>query len=87
MSRTRQIPPSAASRSQLQTIHPASSEASTIDISGTLRLRGDDSARASSRNQEEPPTRHIRWSEDVIDNEGMGKKSSKGEMFSEWKRV
>jgi hypothetical protein len=24
-------------------------------------------------------TRHIQWSEDVVDNEGMGRKSSKGE--------
>lgn len=23
-------------------------------------------------------TRHIQWAEDVVDNEGMGKKSSKG---------
>ncbi|KAK7532494.1 phosphatase inhibitor-domain-containing protein [Phyllosticta citribraziliensis] len=34
--------------------------------SGTLRLRPDTSQR-----------RHIQWADDVIDNEGMGKKSSK----------
>ncbi|KAK8180570.1 phosphatase inhibitor-domain-containing protein [Phyllosticta capitalensis] len=34
--------------------------------SGTLRLRADNSQR-----------RHIQWADDVIDNEGMGKKSSK----------
>lgn len=38
--------------------------------SGTLRLRADNSQR-----------RHIQWADDVIDNEGMGKKSSKGTEF------
>lgn len=37
---------------------------------GTLRLRAE---------AEEPSEqRRIQWAEDVIDNEGMGKKSSKG---------
>ena len=35
--------------------------------SGTLRLRAEPVQR-----------RHIQWAEDVVDNEGMGKKSSKG---------
>lgn len=35
--------------------------------SGTLRLRAEPVER-----------RHIQWAEDVVDNEGMGKKSSKG---------
>lgn len=35
--------------------------------SGVLRLRAEPEQR-----------RHIQWAEDVIDNEGMGKKSSKG---------
>jgi protein phosphatase 1 regulatory subunit 11 len=35
--------------------------------SGTLRLRA-----------EPAEERHIQWAEDVVDNEGMGKKSSKG---------
>lgn len=35
--------------------------------SGTLRLRAEPAER-----------RHIQWAEDVVDNEGMGKKSSKG---------
>lgn len=83
MSRTRQILPSTASHSQLETVSPALGESSAIRISGTLRLRGEGNALVSNTNQEEPSTRHIRWSEDVVDNEGMGKKSSKGEMFSE----
>lgn len=35
--------------------------------SGVLRLRAEPTER-----------RHIQWAEDVVDNEGMGKKSSKG---------
>lgn len=38
--------------------------------SGTLRLRAGPAE-----------ARHIQWAEDVIDNEGMGKKSSKGMMI------
>ncbi|KKK20010.1 hypothetical protein P175DRAFT_0473233 [Aspergillus ochraceoroseus IBT 24754] len=45
-------------------------------ISGTLRLRAED-APPPPVSQDEAPSRRIRWSEDVIDNEGMGKKSSK----------
>jgi hypothetical protein len=39
--------------------------------SGTLRLRAEPVER-----------RHIQWAEDVVDNEGMGKKSSKGRYSS-----
>lgn len=39
--------------------------------SGVLRLRAEPSER-----------RHIQWAEDVVDNEGMGKKSSKGMITS-----
>ena len=38
-----------------------------LRVSGVLRLRAEPSEQ-----------RHIQWAEDVIDNEGMGKKSSKG---------
>lgn len=37
----------------------------------TLRLRAEPAEQ-----------RHIQWAEDVVDNEGMGKKSSKGMMFA-----
>ncbi|EKG21413.1 hypothetical protein MPH_01272 [Macrophomina phaseolina MS6] len=53
-----------ASNGSIVTTEPAASPLSLP--SGTLRLR----AQASQR-------RHIQWAEDVIDNEGMGKKSSK----------
>ncbi|RJE25620.1 hypothetical protein PHISCL_02013 [Aspergillus sclerotialis] len=77
MSRIRQIPSNVASRSQLQTVPQATNDPSTIRIPGTLRLRGENNVQASNTNQEAVSARHIRWSEDVIDNEGMGKKSSK----------
>lgn len=41
--------------------------------SGTLRLRAGPAER-----------RHIQWAEDVVDNEGMGKKSSKGMSMSNY---
>ncbi|EHA17713.1 hypothetical protein ASPNIDRAFT_38674 [Aspergillus niger ATCC 1015] len=43
----------------------------------TLRLRGADEPAANRLELNEGNSRRIRWSEDVIDNEGMGKKSSK----------
>lgn len=39
---------------------------------GTLVLRGA---------EREEERRHIQWAEDVVDNEGMGKKSSKGTFY------
>ncbi|KAJ5602168.1 hypothetical protein N7510_011702 [Penicillium lagena] len=70
MSRTRQ-PLSSQSRPQTTTeIH----DSNTLRVSRTLRLRGED---ISSTSADPSPARHIRWSEDVVDNEGMGKKSSK----------
>ncbi|CAG8033721.1 unnamed protein product [Penicillium salamii] len=46
----------------------------SVPISTTLRLRAEEAPEATSS------SRRIRWSEDVVDNEGMGKKSSKGEI-------
>ena len=46
--------------------------ASTNYESVTLRLRGEE-----QHNQEKPPARRIRWAENVVNNEGMGKRSSK----------
>ncbi|CAK4010189.1 Hypothetical predicted protein [Lecanosticta acicola] len=43
-------------------------QASSSNPSATLRLRAS---------PDQASARHIRWSSDVIDNEGMGKKSSK----------
>ena len=38
----------------------------------TLRLRAEGA-----------PRRGIRWAEDVVDNEGLGRKSSKGETYTQ----
>lgn len=46
-----------------------------FNFSGTLRLRA---ASDAEREQEPSNQRRIQWADDVIDNEGMGKKSSKG---------
>ena len=43
--------------------------------SGVLRLRAEPETR-----------RHIQWAEDVVDNEGMGKKSSKGQQSEHARR-
>ena len=63
-------------------------EAQSISQDGSsqrvLRLRAEDSV---TPNVEEGETsRHIRWSEDVVDNERKGKKSSKGEPSSVFSR-
>lgn len=42
-----------------------------------LRLRAENASNEVDA-ESGSSARHIRWSEDVIDNEGMGKKSSKG---------
>ncbi|EYE92575.1 PPP1R11/YPI1 family protein [Aspergillus ruber CBS 135680] len=73
MPQTRQVPSPAASNSQVLQVPD---DQSAIRISGTLRLRGDDS-NSSNINTGNTPNRHIRWGQDVVDNEGMGKKSSK----------
>ncbi|CEJ59063.1 hypothetical protein PMG11_07699 [Penicillium brasilianum] len=69
MSRTRQ-----PVNLQPQSTTETSSESSTLRLTGTLRLRAEDT---SDTTAEPSPARRIRWSEDVVDNEGMGKKSSK----------
>lgn len=76
MSRNRQIPSPAASGSHVLQV-PENQSATRI--SGTLRLRAEDSnATSPNVGNEDIPSRRIRWSEDVVDNEGMGKKKSKG---------
>lgn len=75
MPQTRQVPSPAASSSQVLQVPD---DQSAIRISRTLRLRGDDS-NSSGINTGSAPNRHIRWGQDVVDNEGMGKKSSKGD--------
>lgn len=76
MSRTRQGAPTTATNAQIQTEVQSTNGPAQAHFSGTLRLRGESIIAASSAENQEP-ARRIRWSEDVVDNEGMGKKSSK----------
>ncbi|PYI04841.1 type 1 phosphatases regulator ypi1 [Aspergillus sclerotiicarbonarius CBS 121057] len=77
MSRTRQVLSEAASSSQIQSTEGHPNDSSAVLVSTTLRLRAGNAPSTRAINQDESTSRHIRWSEDVIDNEGMGKKSSK----------
>ncbi|EFW23388.1 Type 1 phosphatases regulator ypi1 [Coccidioides posadasii str. Silveira] len=74
MARTRPPNPPAPS---ITTTHVESSNIQQtrrgIPITGTLRLRGE----ATATEESPAERRHIRWAEDVVDNEGQGKKSSK----------
>ncbi|KAJ5466853.1 hypothetical protein N7475_004605 [Penicillium sp. IBT 31633x] len=70
MSRTRQ--PMASNSTQTTT---ESRDSSITRVPTTLRLRAEEAPTSTS--EETSSARRIRWSEDVVDNEGMGKKSSK----------
>ncbi|KAJ5297998.1 hypothetical protein PENANT_c012G03179 [Penicillium antarcticum] len=70
MSRTRQ-PMSNA----LQTTTESSRDSSIDRFPTTLRLRAEEAP--TNTREETSSGRRIRWSDDVVDNEGMGKKSSK----------
>ncbi|KAJ5951449.1 uncharacterized protein N7479_009862 [Penicillium vulpinum] len=70
MSRTRQP----ISSNQFQTT-TETSDSSTSHIPTTLRLRAEEAPTDTS--EETSSSRRIRWSDDVVDNEGMGRKSSK----------
>lgn len=74
--------PTSATHGSQTILQTNSTNSDDLLPSATLRLRADHNAqdRPSPRQQQQPaaePSRRIRWSEDVIDNEGMGKKSSK----------
>ncbi|CAI7582530.1 unnamed protein product [Penicillium glandicola] len=71
MSRTRQ--PMASN--SFQTTTESLQDSSATRIPTTLRLRAEEAPTDTS--EETSSSRRIRWSEDVVDNEGMGKKSSK----------
>ncbi|EKV15006.1 Type 1 phosphatases regulator ypi1 [Penicillium digitatum] len=60
--------------SSFQTTTESSQDISTPHIP-TLRLRAEEAPTDTS--EATSSSRRIRWSEDVVDNEGMGKKSSK----------
>ncbi|KAL2011837.1 hypothetical protein VTN00DRAFT_4555 [Thermoascus crustaceus] len=77
MSAARQSTPSLTSSTQVETASESPQGSSSIRVSGTLRLRGEPLVDSVHVEERTGSTRCIRWSEDVIDNEGMGKKSSK----------
>ncbi|OKL60350.1 hypothetical protein UA08_04369 [Talaromyces atroroseus] len=55
-------------------------EPSTATLPRTLRLRGESEVTdtdSSSLEQQSANSRRVRWDENVVNNEGMGKKSSK----------
>ncbi|KAJ5494774.1 hypothetical protein N7463_010861 [Penicillium fimorum] len=70
MSRTRQ-----PTSNSFQTTTETAQDPLTAHIPATLRLRAEETPTDTS--EETSSSRRIRWSEDVIDNEGMGRKSSK----------
>ncbi|KAL4930021.1 PPP1R11/YPI1 family protein [Aspergillus undulatus] len=75
MSHSRQMfSQNSTSSSRVSSVSRVHEDTSNSQVTGTLRLRAEVEAPAS---REQTPARRIRWSEDVVDNEGMGKKSSK----------
>lgn len=66
----------------LQSTTQTSQQPSPV-LPGTLRLRGEETPSAPAAPSSSSGPR-IRWSEDVVDNEGMGKKSSKGKITSQY---
>jgi protein phosphatase 1 regulatory subunit 11 len=55
---------------------PSTATATTVQVQPVLRLSAPS---GTLRLRAEPAeARHIQWADDVVDNEGMGKKSSKG---------
>ncbi|KAJ5159217.1 uncharacterized protein N7500_008868 [Penicillium coprophilum] len=70
MSRTRQ-----PASNSFQTATETAQDSLTARIPATLRLRAEEAPTDTS--EETSSSRRIRWSEDVVDNEGLGKKSSK----------
>ncbi|KAL4877242.1 phosphatase inhibitor-domain-containing protein [Aspergillus karnatakaensis] len=75
MSHSRQITSQRSTpSSRISSVSRVQEDTSNSQVTGTLRLRAEEDTQAI---RDESSTRRIRWSEDVIDNEGMGKKSSK----------
>jgi protein phosphatase 1 regulatory subunit 11 len=70
MSRTRPTP------NPFQTTTETAQESLAARIPATLRLRAEEAP--TDTREDTSSSRRIRWSEDVVDNEGMGRKSSKG---------
>ena len=67
-------------QTQVQRSTPSTTTTAPPPLQAVLRLRGaaTDVERGDGEGSER---RRIQWAEDVIDNEGMGKKKSKGMIF------
>jgi protein phosphatase 1 regulatory subunit 11 len=78
MSRTRAPNPQRANTTRTETTADGQPPSSNFRITGTLRLRADRTETETGLDTDTAEERHIRWAEDVVDNEGQGKKSSKG---------
>lgn len=67
---------------QTQVQNSSTARTTTAPRQAVLHLRGavrdGEEAEAEAEGSNGRTSRHIQWSEDVVDNEGMGKKSSKG---------
>jgi protein phosphatase 1 regulatory subunit 11 len=65
---------------QTQVQNSAPTRITTAPRQAVLHLRGAvrDGEEAEGEGSNGSTSRRIQWSEDVVDNEGMGKKSSKG---------
>ena len=79
MSRTREATPSTVTQVESRNPQSLETDLSHPRVTGTLRLRGEQAEVGSSSEERESRDRRIRWAEDVVDNEGLGKKSSKGQ--------
>lgn len=82
---------SAPSTSSSQTITASSANSAghgsqyiRVPPSGTLRLRVEAGVQ---EDRSEEPERRVQWADDVVNNEGMGKKSSKGLIFASFRSV
>lgn len=78
MSRSLQTPMGGPSSGSQTESNPRQPTDSSVHTQGTLRLRAENDVPVRGNDQDGSTSRRIRWSEDVVDNEGMGKKSSKG---------
>ncbi|PYH81752.1 hypothetical protein BO82DRAFT_283545 [Aspergillus uvarum CBS 121591] len=81
MPQIHQTGPTSTSGSRTESLAESNEEGpSTTRLSATLRLRAEsaeDRSMPDEHSDIRSPARHIQWRDDVIDNEGMGKKSSK----------
>ena len=77
MSRTQETTQSTITQVESRNL-PLETESSVPRVTGMLRLRGEPTQGDLDSEEREPRGRQIRWAEDVVNNEGLGKKSSKG---------